>query len=456
VDRLSYCQRRSALRAGPGRLPSLPELRATALSCMWGMGASLRQVRFKEWDRLAPTSARTAPNFAVSPTASLMLDLVRGLAAVAVFIGHFLNAFYVDYARIEDKSRTARALYSTAGFGLVAVVIFFVLSGFVIGASALRRHQENRFDWRSYFSDRITRLYLVLLPALLLGFVWDMAGMQLFGTAGIYGATFGDVITVPVESTTTLRAYFMNAMFMQKFFSEPAGSNSPLWSLSYEFWCYLALPLLLVPRRRLLAGCGVLAAYFLLQKSLGVFVIFWLCGVGVAFTIPLRKEEKPHLLLAGLSTALFVYTLAASRFLHSHVSYQAFIVAAGTSLFLFGLVRWWPREVPRFLTGWKTPAGILSAFSYTLYLTHYPLLVFLAAWFIERERWQPNTGSMFRGFAIFGVTMLYAYGVSRLTEAHTGKVRRWLSRRSFSLQLAVDRRPQTLERDGAMNSRSRE
>ena len=306
------------------------------------------------------------------------------------------------------------------------------MSGFVIGASALRRRLENRFDWKLYFGDRVTRLYIVLLPALLLGLAWDMAGMRLFGTAGIYGARLGDVINVPVERTTTVGTYFMNAVFLQKFFSEPAGSNSPLWTLSYEFWCYVALPLLLVPQRLipkgLAAGCGMLAAYFLIQKGLGVFLMFWLCGVGVACSIPLRKEEKPHLLLAGLSTALFVYALVASRFLNDHVSRQGFVVAAGTSLFLFGLVRWWPREIPRLLTAWKTPAGVSAGFSYTLYLTHYPLLVFFAAWLIGSERWQPNVGSMFKGVAIFGVIMLHAYGISRLTEGHTGTVRRWLFR----------------------------
>jgi peptidoglycan/LPS O-acetylase OafA/YrhL len=256
--------------------------------------------------------------------------------------------------------------------------------------------------------------------------------MQLFGTGGVYGATVGDVITVPVESTTTLRTYFMNAVFLQKFFSEPAGSNSPLWTLSYEFWCYLALPILLIPRRLIprgvLAGCGLLIAYFAIQKHLGVFLLFWLCGVGVAFSIPLRKEEKPHLLWAGLSTALFVYTVSASQFLNDHVSPRAFAVAAATSLFLFGLVRWWPGEVPTFLSGWKRPAGILAGFSYTLYLIHYPLLVFLVAWLMQGQRWQPTVGSMFKGFAIVGTTLLYAYAVSRLTEAHTGDVRRWISR----------------------------
>jgi peptidoglycan/LPS O-acetylase OafA/YrhL len=256
--------------------------------------------------------------------------------------------------------------------------------------------------------------------------------MRLFGTTGIYGARLGDVITVPVEQTTTVRAYFVNAVFLQKFFSEPAGSNSPLWTLSYEFWCYVALPLLLVPKRLIpkgfATGFGILLAYLLIQKGLGVFLMFWLCGVGVAFTIPLRKDEEPDVLLAGLSTALFVYALVASRFLNDHVSRQGFVVAAGTSLFLFGLVRWWPREVPRLLTAWKTPAGVSAGFSYTLYLTHYPLIVFLAAWFIEGKRWQPNSSSMFKGLAIFGLTMLYAYSVSRLTEAHTVTVRRWLLR----------------------------
>lgn len=373
-------------------------------------------------------------NFAISPTTSLILDLVRGLAAVAVFVGHFLNTFFVNYAGIENKTVGARALYSTAGFGVVAVVIFFVMSGFVIGASALRSRQQCRFGWKLYCGDRVTRLYLVLLPALLLGLAWDTAGMRLFGTAGVYGATLGDVVTVPVSRTTTVGTYVMNALFLQKFFSEPAGSNSPLWTLSYEFWCYAALPLLIVPRRFIhkgvVAGFGILAAYFLIQKGLGVFLLFWLCGVGIAFTIPLRRKENPNVMLAVLSTAFFVYSLAASRFLTNQVSREGFLVAAGTSLFLFGLARWWPRQIPKYLVAWKIPAGVLAGFSYTLYLTHYPLLVFIAAWSIRGERWQPDPASIWKGVAIFGGTLLYAYGVSRLTEAHTGDVRRWFLRNS--------------------------
>ena len=62
--------------------------------------------------------SRSVRDFAVSPTTRLILDGVRGLAAVAVFVGHFVNVFYVEDAGIENTALPVRALYSIEGFGL--------------------------------------------------------------------------------------------------------------------------------------------------------------------------------------------------------------------------------------------------------------------------------------------------------------------------------------------------
>ncbi len=73
--------------------------------------------------------------------------------------------------------------------------------------------------------------------------------------------------------------------------------------------------------------------------------------------------------------------------------------------------------------------GALADFSYTTYLVHYPPLVFLYVWLIRSTRWTPDPLHLLAASAItVGVLALYAYPVSRLTEAHTDRVRAAIGR----------------------------
>jgi peptidoglycan/LPS O-acetylase OafA/YrhL len=83
---------------------------------------------------------------------SLYLDLVRAVAALLVFLAHGgLPMFSENQGCLRP-------------FGHEMVVIFFVLSGFVI-AYAVSKSQDS---WRAFGADRLSRLYSVILPALLL------------------------------------------------------------------------------------------------------------------------------------------------------------------------------------------------------------------------------------------------------------------------------------------------
>lgn len=61
------------------------------------------------------------------------LDLFRGVAALMVCFGHIRNAFWVDYGDIQVKAWWHVPAYLVTGFGHQAVIIFFVLSGFLVG-----------------------------------------------------------------------------------------------------------------------------------------------------------------------------------------------------------------------------------------------------------------------------------------------------------------------------------
>lgn len=113
----------------------------------------------------------------LSVAASDSLDLIRAVAACAAMIGHLRTLFFVDFGHLSHRSWPLEALYFFAGFGHQAVIVFFVLSGFLISSTVIRSHVLGKWSWRDYAINRATRLYVVLVPGLLFGFFWDRMGV---------------------------------------------------------------------------------------------------------------------------------------------------------------------------------------------------------------------------------------------------------------------------------------
>ena len=122
--------------------------------------------------------------------ASVILDLMRGLAAVMVLGDHWRNFFFVDFPEVNLPRRKMFVLpYVLTAAGHQAVVIFFVLSGFFISGSVIRMLQSNSWTWRRYATHRLIRLWIVVVPGLLLCAAWDGLGVSLHSTHALY---FGD------------------------------------------------------------------------------------------------------------------------------------------------------------------------------------------------------------------------------------------------------------------------
>ena len=119
------------------------------------------------------------------------LDMLRGIAALLVLCGH-LRAFvfqsFVDLERSGVHPGIAvKAFYATTGLGHQAVMIFFALSGFLVGGKALDDILQRKFSWPRYMLRRLTRLWLVITPALLLTLLFDSAGTALTHGVGYDG-----------------------------------------------------------------------------------------------------------------------------------------------------------------------------------------------------------------------------------------------------------------------------
>lgn len=63
------------------------------------------------------------------------LDLIRYIAALLVVVGHFRAEFFVNYDDLaaSQKGATMSILYVMTSLGHVSVIIFFVLSGYLVG-----------------------------------------------------------------------------------------------------------------------------------------------------------------------------------------------------------------------------------------------------------------------------------------------------------------------------------
>ena len=361
-------------------------------------------------------------------TASTLLDATRGMAAFLVFLGHFRNLFYVSFPLLQVPHKMLLApFYVMTSAGHQAVVIFFVLSGYLVGGSIFRMMDTENWTWRRYLTHRLVRLWLVLLPALLLGALWDSAGYYSHHAPALYTGHVPNHLGINILSTLNLRSFLGSAFFLQTIITNTFGTNGPLWSLANEFWYYILFPLALVACFRSFSRvtrivCAALFVAGCLFVGRGIMELFpiWLLGAVLA-RIPLihvavRLRYPVWLLYPWLFFAL-------SK-LSAHWSLTSdYVLGLATFVFIASLLNMTGRAQE---TVWVRWARTSARFSYTLYLVHAPFLVFLAAFIIADRQWQVSPASVAAGTGVVAVTLLYAYAVAYITEFRTDAVRGWI------------------------------
>jgi len=229
---------------------------------------------------MAATSGSIKTRFA-DTWSSVLFDLVRGLAAVVVFLGHWRNLFFVDFPQVAAHRAAVAVFYLLTSAGHQAVVLFFVLSGYFVGGTVLRDLQRGTWSWRAYLLRRMVRLWLVLAPALLLCLLWDSLGLSLHRAPLLYGGQVSNHIVPNVSTLLGPHIFFGNLFFLQAFRVPTYGSDGPLWSLAYEFWYYLMFPLAAV----------VVWKSSSLAHRLGAAALFvgimWFVWGGIAWSFPI-------------------------------------------------------------------------------------------------------------------------------------------------------------------------
>lgn len=328
------------------------------------------------------------------------LDNSRWIAALAVCSAHLRNLLFPDFA---GGTIATKIFYFFTLFGTQSVVVFFVSSGLLVGGTILRAVNKGHFDSSGYLIDRASRLYVVLIPAIVL-----TEGLRLAG------------LTMTCAGPQGMTAVVINSLFLQNFIGSPLCNNHPLWSLSSEAFFYLIAPALLLAIMRrsvwaiVLTGLLFLIALYFSTASYmtPLFgLILWLIGIApwfVSVRLPAWLGFLPFALFLGLSRA--------------HHTVNQYVDALGLAItFSFFLCcAFQNRPVPM-----RGLAAFLAGFSYSLYLVHMPI-----AQAITAKLGHQLTPGAASSLGIYGgalaLIIIAALLFGQLFENRTAAVRQWL------------------------------
>lgn len=339
---------------------------------------------------------------------SIYLDFIRFIAAMAVFIWH------ADFDRFTGG---LPFIWTMPNLGNDAVIVFFVLSGFVISYVADNKEKNNS----DFFISRFSRLYSVVLPALVLTLLLDHLGQQINPAA---------YASPPYQSDNPAWRLFSNLFFLNElwFNSIRPFSNGPFWSIGYEFWYYVIFAMFYYfqgSKRLLLCIISCLIAG---PKILLLFPI-WLSGLAV-YKICKEKEIRADFGLVLFIASLVFYLIVlkfnihnylnnlSSQLLPQEINKELGYSSGFLSKYLIGIIvcinfigfHGISKKPLSILIKFKEPITIISSFTFAIYLLHFPILNFISA-ILEDI---PN--SLPKSFIIISSTLIIIFLLGNITE----------------------------------------
>jgi len=348
----------------------------------------------------------------ISAEFSIYLDLLRFAAAYFVLLFH-----------LRGKIGPAELTKFIPNHGHDAVILFFVLSGYVIAATTDRKRDKG---YKEYLLDRAARVYSVAIPTLFLSALLAIFLQPLLDPQGNYPLS-----ELAIDSIA-------NAFFVAQSWSwkKWVYFNQPYWSLCYEVMYYLGfgifvfttgwvrwvgiamIALLAGPKVLLLLPCwaiGVLAYTYrdrwVLQPPIALFIGF-LAPLAILFMLhsigfgPMARNFSETILGTQKS-----YLEFSNDFLVDYVT--ALLVAMNLYSARYITVGF-PDRINSFIR-----AG--ASMSFTLYLMHLPLIFLLV-----NLAGKVQYSMLFLIFALIGIPAI-CYAISLITEKKRPQLRQWLA-----------------------------
>jgi peptidoglycan/LPS O-acetylase OafA/YrhL len=369
---------------------------------------------------------------------SIYLDLIRGISAILVVMEHLSSRLFVGYGNVENQTVITMALYLLNILGGPSVIIFFVLSGLFISRSVIKAVSEDKWSWKTYLVNRLSRLYVVLIPALILTFILDSISVNYFGYEGYN------------SSSENLFNFIGNLFYLQNIFVDVYGSNAPLWSLNYEFWYYMLFPavfVLLVTKRsrklKLLYLISIVLILSLMNSRMGSYFAVWLIGTFVML-LP-RINSLINRFTPLLATILLLITIPIRPLMMTGRLFTNewtedllvidLLIGLAFGFLIYSMIHIVSDKI-RHLDHKRLGkvAKLLAGFSFSLYLIHYPIINTVYYWSASKgfSGLQPSITSVLIEILLILLICFIAYLFSKFTEGQTHKVRGlFLNRKSI-------------------------
>jgi peptidoglycan/LPS O-acetylase OafA/YrhL len=346
----------------------------------------------------------------------LFLDLVRGIAAQAVLVGH---AVVIGFP----------ALIGLDNFFYIqswAVVVFLALSGYLIAGSVRRKHVAGTFTLAGYVKDRFARIFVPLAPLVPIVVIGDRMFLG-DPPASNYVSNINDGPWAIASNLIMLQDNWVMQVVDRVFNSDLSrrslGSAAPWWTVALEWWVYLAFGCLFAvilakTRLSLLStAVGLFALVSVIGTTLSgnMLIGSWIVGALLGWSVPQLSSRAWRLIALGASAITVGFLILDPG------SVYRFPVVAGTSIAILAAYR---ASAWTVLGPAQRPIKFVADYSYSLYLIHFSVLVWVAALLPDlRGAW----------FVVIGVVV--GNGIAILCwlafERHFPTIRSKMDRRAF-------------------------
>ena len=343
------------------------------------------------------------------------LDLLRVVAALLVLFAH-----------VSDPAFTDGWIRAPSQIGYSSVMIFFVISGYVISYVAA----EREFTLLDFAISRVARVYSVVVPAIALTVLVDVSIINVAPTFHAKAL----MAQIPLYQYAKFPKYLVLALFFGDNLSgfgirETLFSNGAYWSMCFEVYYYILFAIFFYVRG-LTRGILLVAVVLVIGPGPLAHFPLWLFGCAVyqlhrrcrGISMPIAR------ILFVITCAMLIVDLATD--MNLRIDAQLNLLTAG----------WFGHHVPRRLVGdtltgalvavnifaarylaisfgvFGNVVAYLASFTFSLYLMHIPLLRFWSGYF-------------HLGIAgTLAATLVSAWLLGQITEKQKTRIRNTLRR----------------------------
>jgi peptidoglycan/LPS O-acetylase OafA/YrhL len=357
---------------------------------------------------------------------SILIMLLRGLAAFIVAGAHLRAEMYPGLRTITDASLWFKGFAFVTGFAHQAVMVFFVISGWLVGGSLLNK-MGHPGAVANYAVDRATRLWTVLIPT--------------FGLTLLFGLGTGVLLPNGIDFSAanefSALSFAGNLVGLQRVTMLDFGGNYPLFSLANETWYYVMFPLIVLlfaARRntvRIASGVGLALAVVLLPVEIILYFSIWLLGVGFSrVRIDCGSGVRWVWLVLLLVPTSVYFRLTGDNGAYDQTTLGMDLACSLTFLVLLSSLQFKAAPASTLARPMARTGKFFADFSFSLYVLHVPLIMLMQHVALTRFGLRQLSPSEPLHFCIYLGMLAFLLGAAYLSyllfESHTYRIRRLL------------------------------